>query len=375
TLTNDNEQLKAPENFYLTNAVTDSTVSMMNMHFKENKDKPFFFYVAYYAPHRPLQALQKDIQKYRGKFMNGWDENRKQRYERLRALKMIHSSCVLSDRDTKIPLWKDLSEDQKKIWDARMAVYAAQIDCMDQGIGKIISTLKENKELENTLIIFLSDNGGCAEGQGGNLDVEDLDFLGNESPEQSYRVNWANVSNTPFREYKHYVHEGGISTPLIAYWPSKIKKTGIITSQIGHVTDLMPTIIDIANASYPKTYNGNLLHPLTGTSLLPTIAHGKTFKHTPIFFEHEANRAVIDDEWKLVSKATEKPPYTGVWELYNLNTDRSEINNLILKYPKKAQMLETEWVEWAQRCNVFPLDNSNGKEKSKKDKGSPLLNK
>lgn len=368
-MTNDNEQMKAPENFYLTNAVTDSTVSIMNKHFKEKKDDPFFFYVAYYAPHRPLQALQKDIEKYRGKFMNGWDENRKQRYNKLRELNMINSNCLLSDRDNQIPSWDDLTDEQKKVWDARMAVYAAQIDCMDQGIGKIVSTLEENGELDNTLILFLSDNGGCAESQGGDLKVEDVNLLGNEYPQQSYRTNWANVSNTPFREYKHFVYEGGISTPLIAHWPSKIKKTDVITSQTGHITDLMPTILEIANASYPKTYNGNDIHQLKGNSLLPTIIDGKTFKHNAVYFEHQANRAVIDGEWKLVSKATNTPPYTGKWELYNLTSDRSEMNDLILQYPEKVEKLAADWEKWAQENNVLPLDNSGGKEKAKKDIG------
>jgi len=375
TLTNDNVQLKAPDNFYLTTAVTDSTVSIMNKHFKEKKEVPFFFYVAYYAPHRPLHALQKDIDKYRGKFMNGWDKNRELRYNQLKKLNMISQDCPLSERDEKITAWDSLTEDQKKVWDARMSVYAAQIDCMDQGIGKIISTLKKNNQLENTIILFLSDNGGCAEGQGGNLKVEDINLLGNENPEQSYRMNWANVSNTPFREYKHFVHEGGISTPLIAYWPSKIKKTGVIIPQTGHIIDLMPTIMDITHATYPKTYNGVELHELTGISLLPAIVSGKTIKRGPLYFEHEANIAVIEDEWKLVSTSTNTPPYKGEWELYNLKTDRSEMNNLIKKYPEKAQLMSNDWEKWANENNVYPLDNSGGKEKSKKDKGSPLLNK
>lgn len=374
TLTNDNVQLKAPDNFYLTTAVTDSTVSIMNKHFKEKKEEPFFFYVAYYAPHRPLQALQKDIEKYRGKFMNGWDKNRELRYNQLKKMNMIPEGCKLSDRDDKIEAWDSLTEDQKKVWDARMAVYAAQVDCLDQGVGKIISTLKENNQLENTIILFLSDNGGCEEGQGGNLKVEDINLLGNENPEQSYRANWANVSNTPFREYKHFVHEGGISTPLIAYWPSKIKKTGVIIPQTGHIIDLMPTIMDIAYATYPKTYNGVELHTLTGISLLPAIVSGKITKRGPLYFEHEANRAVIEDEWKLVSTSTNTPPYKGEWELYNLKTDRSEMNNLIKKYPEKALSMGNDWEKWAQENNVYPLDNSGGKEKSKKDKGAPLLN-
>lgn len=367
TLTNDNEQLTPSKDFYLTTAITDSTVSIINHHFKEKKKEPFFFYVAYYAPHRPLHALQKDIDKYRGKFMNGWDENRRLRYNKMRELNIINSNCKLSERDPQIPAWETLTEQEKQIWDARMAVYAAQIDCMDQGVGQIIATLKQNNALDNTLIIFLSDNGGNTESQGGNLNFEDLPYLGNENPGQSYRVNWANVSNTPFREYKHMVHEGGISTPLIAYWPAKIKKTGVVTSQVGHVIDLMPTFMDVAGAAYPSMYNGNNIYPLTGKSLLPTILKGKVFKREALYFEHEANRAVIDGEWKLVSKNTKTPPYISDWELYNLKTDRSETNNLIEKYPEKALKLEILWDKWAKENNVYPLDNSGWQGKGKKD--------
>lgn len=369
TITSDNEQITIPEDFYLTNAITDSTVSFMNHHFKTKKDIPFFFYVAYYAPHRPLNALQKDIDKYRGKFMNGWDKNREQRFEKLKSIGMIHPNSTLSKRDEKIPAWESLTYDEKKIWDARMAVYAAQIDCMDQGIGKIISTIEKNGELNNTIFIFLSDNGGCAESQGGNLTLEELPLLGNENPAQSYRINWANVSNTPFREYKHYVNEGGISTPLIVSWPQKIKNKGKIVNQVGHIIDLMPTILDVAGAKYPLHFNGHDIQPMQGKSLISSI-YNKNFTREPLFFEHEANRAVIDGDWKLVSMGKQKAPYEGVWELYNLKDDRTETKNLIDKYPEKAKQLEQLWQKWAQKNNVLPLNG--GKGKDRQDKGSPL---
>jgi len=371
TLTYDNEQVKIPENFYLTTAVTDSTIAFLNKHFETQKEKPFFFYVAYYAPHRPLQALQKDIAKYRGKFMGGWDKNREQRFERLKVSGMIPKNSILTQRDPNIPGWDSLTEDEKTIWDARMAVYAAQIDCMDQGIGQIISTLEKNGELENTVILFLSDNGGCAEPQGGNLKLEDLPFLGSEENQQSYRTNWANVSNTPFREYKSFVHQGGISTPLIVSWPEKIKGKGKITNQVGHVIDIMPTILDLTRAKYPKTFNENNLNPLPGKSLIPAF-NGKVFKREPLFFEHEANRAALDGEWKLVSKGTYQPPYEGEWELFNLANDPTERKNLILKYPQRAVKMEFLWKNWAEKNKVYPLDNRGWDLKVKADKGSPL---
>ena len=373
TLTNDNEQLQPGNDFYLTTAVTDSTVSMINQHFKENKEHPLFFYLAYYAPHRPLHALQKDIDKYRGKFMNGWDEQRKLRYNKLKETGMINETCLLTERDPRIPAWESLTEEEKQLWDARMAVYAAQIDCMDQGIGEVLKALENNNALDNTLILFLSDNGGNAESQGSKtLSPEELLLLGNENPAQSYRVNWANMSNTPFREYKHMVHEGGISTPLIAHWPAKMKKSGAITRQVGHGIDLMPTLMEVADAVYPETYNGHEIHPLSGKSLMSTITQGVTFPREPLFFEHEANMAVIAGDWKLVSASTKEPPYTGEWELYNLKDDRSETIDLIKRHPEKARELEILWNKWANENNVYPLDNSGWEGKRVKDQGPPM---
>ncbi|HZK95529.1 MAG TPA: arylsulfatase [Prolixibacteraceae bacterium] len=370
TLTYGNDQVKATEGFYLTRAITDSTVSFLNHHFETKKDKPFFFYVAYYAPHRPLHALQEDIAKYRGKFMNGWDKYREQRFKKLKEIGMIDPDWVLTERDESVPAWYSLTENEKKIWDARMAVYAAQIDRMDQGVGQIIETLRENGKLNNTMIIFLSDNGGCDEEQGGDLKMEDLPFLGNERPAQSYRTNWANVSNTPFREYKHYVHEGGISTLLIVHWPEKITSKGAITKQVGHVIDLMPTIVEVAGATYPEKFNGNDIHQFQGKSLLPCF-NGTVFEREPLYFEHQANRAVIDGDWKLVSKATQQPPWEGEWELYNLKDNRTETKNLIGQQPVKAHELEKLWDKWATENHVYPLDNREWFEKIKAGVGPP----
>lgn len=355
TLTYNNQRLDVPEDFYLTTAVTDSTVSFLEQHFENKKDDPFFFYVAYYAPHRPLHALQKDVAKYRGKFMDGWDSQRKKRYEKLLEKGFIDPAWDLTEREKKVPAWNNLDEDEKKVWDALMATYAGQIDCMDQGIGEILSVLEENDELDNTLLFFLSDNGGCAEGQGKTLSVEQIDLIGNDEPAQSYRINWANVSNTPFREYKHWAHEGGISTPLIMHWPEKIAAKGKITTQVGHVIDLMPTILDVAGATYPNKFAGIEINPVQGKSLVPLI-EGDVFVREPLFFEHEANRAVIAGDWKLVSKGKNKAPYTTNWELFNLKTDRTETTNLIQSKPEKAKELETLWDNWAKENNVYPLD-------------------
>jgi arylsulfatase len=294
--------------------------------------------------------------------MDGWDSQRKMRYKKLLEKGFIDPAWKLTEREKKVPAWNNLDEDEKKVWDALMAAYAGQIDCMDQGIGEILSVLEENDELDNTLIFFLSDNGGCAEGQGKKLSVEQIDVIGNKEPAQSYRINWANVSNTPFREYKHYAHEGGISTPLIMHWPKKITTQGKITPQVGHVIDLMPTILDVAGAEYPEELNGNKINPLNGTSLLPTI-EGHVFAHEPLFFEHEANRAVISGDWKLVSKGTNKAPYTNDWELFNLKNDRTETQNLANENPQKAEELKLLWENWAEKNNVYPLDGRGWNEK------------
>lgn len=366
TLTYNNQRVEIPEDFYLTTAVTDSTLSFLEDHFKDKKEQPFFFYVAYYAPHRPLHALQKDVEKYRGKFMDGWDEHRKLRYEKLKETGFINSDWPLTERDKSVPAWVELTDEEKQIWDARMAVYAAQIDCMDQGIGDIIATVEKHGAMDNTLIIFLSDNGGCAEGQGGDLTLDQLPLLGNNQPAQSYRTHWANVSNTPFRMYKHFTHEGGIATPMIMHWPEKIKAKGKISAQVGHVIDLMPTILDVAGVTYPSEYNGKSIHPVQGLSLVKTM-DGKVMEREPLFFEHEANRAVIKANWKLVSRGVRKTPHEGPWELYDLSIDRTETYNLIDERPEIAKELQELWNNWAADNNVYPLNGMSWGDKIKAD--------
>lgn len=369
-LIHNNDWLSIPDNFYLTTAVSDSTVSFLRQHFESGNDKPLFTYVAYYAPHRPLHALQKDVAKYRGKFMKGWDILREEKLQTLYEIGLADSSWQLSERGEGIPAWNELSADDKKIWDARMAVYAAQIDCMDQGIGQIMEVLETYNQLNNTLIVFLSDNGGCAEQQEASnkekLTLANIDSLGNEYPMSSYEKPWANLSNVPFRMYKQYVHEGGIATPLIAHWPDKIKTKGDLINQVGHVIDIMPTILDIAGIDYPAQYNGHKLKPLAGNSLLPNF-NGKSVKRGPIFFEHNGNTAVRLGDWKLVSKKNYTWPATkGKWELYNLAKDRSETTNLAETHSGKVKELEQLWNTWAEENNVLPIDYRYWGEKTKK---------
>lgn len=356
TLTYNNKRIETDENFYLTRAINDSTVSFIKQHLDSKKNQPFFFYVAHYAPHRPLHALEEDVKKYEGKFSQGWDVNRKQRYNRMKEIGMATKGWALGERPNDIPAWDSLDVKEKKIWERRMEVYAAQIDRMDQGIGNIMKTLEEYNELDNTIIIFLSDNGGGAASTGTDVFDGNLkDHIGGPGSNQSYRKNWAHVSNTPFREYKKYTHEGGISTPLIVHWPNKIKEHKIVTQQ-GHVIDLMATFIDLAKAEYPQDRNGTPVKPIQGKSLLPAFNGELIHREEALYFEHEGNRAIIDGNWKLVSQGNKEEPYAGDWELYDLSVDRGEQNNLITIHPKIVKELMLKWNKWANENQVFPLN-------------------
>lgn len=364
TLTKDNERLIPSEDFYLTEAINNTTIELLENHFESKKEMPFFFYVAHYAPHRPLHALEKDIQKYKGKFSKGWDYFREQRYKKMEE-NGLSNGWVLSQRPNDIPAWDGLSPKEKAMWETRMEVYAAQIDRMDQGIGRIIDLLKQKNELDNTIILFLSDNGGNAEPEGKDFDVDSITDVGGKAFNQSYRKNWANMSNTPFRLYKSSNHEGGISTPLIVHWPKKIQKASI-SKQQGHLIDFMPTFMELAGASYPESFNGNEIKPYQGKSLVAAF-EGKTTKREPLFFEHEADRAIIDGNWKLVATKGNAPTYKGKWELYDLLVDRSEENNLIEKHLEIASELEHKWKEWAKENNVLPLDGRGWNKKVQSD--------
>jgi arylsulfatase len=265
-----------------------------------------------------------------------------------------------------------------------MEVYAAMVTVMDEGIGRIIDELEKQDELDNTLIFFLQDNGGCAETLGMKGEVrpyhKDAPKLGPMSPGQlqrnmvpkvtrdgkpvmighgvmpgppdtyiAYGREWANVSNTPFRLYKHWDHEGGISTPLIVHWPNGINSKGMLRQQIGHLIDIMPTCVDVSDAVYPKVYKGHKIQPMEGVSLVPAFNNEKLERQAPIFWEHEGNRAIRDGDWKLVAKGP-----TGNWQLYNMAQDRTEMNDLADKYPERTQKMIKMWENWAERANVIP---------------------
>lgn len=313
----EHEALDDPEFFY-TDAISDQAANFIRDHHAKSPETPLFQYVAYTAPHWPLHAHPEDIARYQGRFDAGWDQLREERLQRMIRAGIIHPDWQLTDRDPTQPPWENA---QQKEWLLRcMEVYAAQIDRMDQGIGKILTALEETGRLDNTLVLFLSDNGACAEDipEGVDLNslVNDLMIargetrdgqpvrLGNDTsimpgPEdtyQSYGVAWANLSNTPFRLYKHWIHEGGISTPLIAHWPQVIHERGGLRHTPGQLPDIMATIVDISGATYPESFRGNDILPLEGTSLVPTFG-AEQDRENPLFWEHEGNAAVRLGNW------------------------------------------------------------------------------
>ena len=369
TLENDPVDLETlPADFFLTDAISDCAVDYLNEH--AGREEPFFLYAAYTAPHWPLHAHEDDIAKYAGRFDAGWDQLREERLERMRDLGLLDRAWPLTPRDPSQPSW---IEAEDKAWQARrMEVYAAQIDRMDQGIGRILNTLEVNGQLQNTLILFLADNGACAEeidfaswaerggflagtthtrkGEPVRFNNEPDIMPGAEDTYQSYGVPWANLSNTPFREYKHWVHEGGIATPLIAHWPAGIDAHDVLRHQPGQLTDIMATCLDVAATAYPETFGGNAIAPLEGTSLAP-LFNGHENGKEALVWEHEGNRAVRKGNWKLVCK------YPSDWELYDIVANRTETDNVAGKYPEVVAELEAIYDAWAARCDVKPWAN------------------
>lgn len=391
SLTRDNTQL-APDNdpeyqpkerWFYTDAIADNTVRYIREHVAQKPADPFFCYVAFTAAHWPMHAREKTIAKYKGRYDAGYEAFRASRLEKMKKLGIVTPDTELS------PQAEDWSKVKDTAWETRcMEVYAAMIDEMDQGIGRIVSTLKETGQLENTLILFLQDNGGCAENYGRGNDGEPRpdkptlpamakgELQMHMQPKQTrdgypvrvgvgvmpgpddtyigYGRGWANVSNTPFREYKHWVHEGGISTPLIAHWPKGIARKGELDHQPGHLIDIMATCADLGGADYPKDKK-----PLEGRSL-DVAFKGKEIQRDALFWEHEGNCAIRKGNWKLVRKANQP------WELYDISKDRIEANNLATANANVVESLASEFQAYADRANVSPIGTWNGKPRGEK---------
>ena len=374
TLTRGNENIEheAVEDpaFFYTDAISDQAAGFVSSHAAREDDAPFFMYVAYTAPHWPLHAHEEDIAKYRGRFDAGWDRLRKERLARLVQAGLIDKTWQLTDRDPSQPPFEDALE---KAWLTRlMEVYAAQIDRMDQGIGRILEALEATGQTDNTMIVFLSDNGGCAEDIPQGVEprqlVEDLRIaqyqtrdgkpvhIGNdpavmpgaEDTYQSYGIPWANLSNTPFRLYKHFTHEGGIATPLIVHWPGMVEAGGI-RHRPGQLPDIMATILDITGADYPSRRAGHAVPPCEGVSLRDSFAQDAA-RDAPLFWEHEGNAAMRDGDWKLVRR------FPGPWELYDMAADRTEMHDLAQLHPGRVARMASAWDAWAERCGVIPRE-------------------
>jgi arylsulfatase A-like enzyme len=370
-----------PAQYYYTHAISDQAVRFLSEHKTFAPGRPFFMYVAFTAAHWPMQALEKDIAKYRGRYDQGYEPIRQARYERARKLGLIGPNWALS------PQAGDWYRVANPVWEARcMEVYAAMVDAMDQGVGRIVGRLKKEGWLDNTLILFLQDNGGCAEtlGRGRKITFHDTEpeAIRPMRPDElqplmipkrtrdgrvvrqgqgvmpgpadtfiSYGRAWANVSNTPFREYKHWVHEGGISTPLIVHWPEGIDpaRTNQLESTPAHLIDIMATCVDVAGASYPKEKDGIRIQPMEGVSLRPAFRGRPIQRPQPIFWEHEGNRAVRSGPWKLVAKGP-----AGPWELYDMRVDRTELHDQARAQPDRVAHMAAAWETWARRARVLP---------------------
>lgn len=359
-LTRDNTRIKFdadPEypvkDYYITDAFSDHAVRFVNDHARQHPVKPFFLYLAFTAAHWPMQAKPEDIAKYRGRYDAGYTPIRQARIEKMRKLGLLDSAWQVS------PQFGDWDKMPHKEWEARgMEVYAAMIDNMDQGIGRLVAALKANGQFENTLILYLQDNGACAETPGRNFNSAKAKkspngegFPAMPGPGHTwigYGEAWANVSSTPFRLYKHYVHEGGIGTPLIAHWPRGIKRHGELEHQPGHLIDIMTTCVEVAGATYPTDRNGRQMPPMEGRSLVPAFA-GRPITRDAIFWEHEGNRALRIGDWKLVAKGS-----AGPWELYEMKRDRTEMNDLASAQPQRVKEMAAVWDKWARRTHAVP---------------------
>lgn len=357
-----------PKDYYITRALSDSAVSYVNRY--AQSDKPFFLYLSYTAPHWPLHALPEDIRKYENTYKDGWDAVRERRYERMKQLGIFPDAKDFLTPRQHPNQWAD---NPTKEWDARaMAVHAAMVDRMDQGIGELLEALRKNGELDNTLILFLADNGcsneNCQNYSEGENDRPDMTRLGekivyprhkevlpgNELTYASLGPIWANVANTPFRFWKAKSYEGGINTPCIAYWPKGLKaRKGSVTAQQAHVIDIMATCIDLGKATYPAEYRGRQIQPLEGVSLVPVLEGEVREGHDYLGFEHFHEKAFISkDGWKII-----QPGKKAAWELYNLNEDRTEMRNVASEYPKRLKKMVKEYEKWAARCLVIPAPN------------------
>jgi arylsulfatase len=279
--------------------------------------------------------------------MKGWDELREERHAKQIKLGIVDPKWPLTPRPDDSPSWDSRDQEKKERFDKIMATYAAMIECLDHSMGKLVAGLKERGELDNTLILFFSDNGGNAEGGPAGVTIGPGP-IGSPFSHTKLGMNWATLANTPFRRYKHFTHEGGISSAFIAHWPAGIPadRRGQIEKQPGHVIDIMATAVDLSGAKYPKKYKDNAIIPMQGVSLRPAFEGKSLNRKQPIFWEHEGNKAMRDGKWKMVQK------WRGPWELYDMESDRTELHNVISDHPDIASRMQAAWKKWADTAFV-----------------------
>ena len=335
----DSSVYEAPPGFYTTDGFTDFAVQEIAR--AASEEQPFFLYLAHNAPHFPLQAPEENVRKYQGRYAAGWDRLRQERHQRMLQLGVVQPQWPLAPRDTLTPAWSGLTATQQQDEQKLMEVYAGMIDRLDQQIGRLLDQLEASGVADNTLVMFLSDNGGCPfdANHTPNLDP------GPPSSGRTYDTEWAQVSNTPFRRYKQWIHEGGIATPMIVRWPGQVTANSM-SAVPGQLLDLMPTLLAAASAVYPQQYQDRVVLPAEGVNLLPVWQGDTANRPQPLFWEYEGSRAMRDGDWKLVGERG------GPWELYNLREDRTELDNRITELPDRAQQMMEQYNAWAQRVGA-----------------------
>ena len=333
------------EGFYTTDVFTDYAIEFLEEHQSERADKPFFLYLPYTAPHWPIQVFPEDIAKYEGRYDQGWDHLREERYQKQLELGVIEAHTALGPRTEKMGPWETASEEDRQEFVREMEGYAGMVDRIDQNVGRVLEKLERMGVAENTIVIFLSDNGGCHTTKNNEGPPE---VLGSPLSVVTYSYIGASVSNTPFRLQKQYIHEGGIATPFLVRFPKRIP-AGLMDRQVGHIVDIMPTLLDYCGATYPESFKGSTIPPLVGQSLRPVFEGKPLEQGTPLFWEHRGNKGVRVDDWKLVAS------HPGLeWELYNMAKDRSELDDLSSSMPGKRDELIALYTDWATANRVLP---------------------
>jgi arylsulfatase A-like enzyme len=351
--------VKQGAGYYATTAIADHAIKCLRQHAAEHAGQPFFQYIAFTSPHFPLQALQEDIDRYRTRYRVGWNEIQAKRGERLKQLGIVPNDPPAMERNVGPPYrfpdvpeklgpgeilrplpWSELTDEQRAFQASKMAIHAAMVDRMDREIGRVVEQLKAMGQLENTLILFASDNGASAEvmvrGDGHDRGAPP----GSAATFLCLGPGWSSSSNTPFRRHKTWVHEGGISTPLIAHWPQGIAARGELRHTPAHLIDIVPTVLELAGGKPPTAWNGTPAPPRPGKSLVPLFAKDGTVDHDYLWWFHDGHRAIRVGDWKLITDGPD-----DAWELYNLAGDRSETNDLAGKYPEKVSQLKRAWHE------------------------------